>query len=438
MKKTLCIQLLSLFAFLALEQQNAIAQQNWASWSHTISAKGYEGHRFRITADMKAEPGDDSAAARIWARVDKEKGYGFFDNMWNRAVRSNEWKTYTIEGTIDPAATELVFGALTSLNGKFYYDNFKTEIETEKNKWTTVYSEDFEKGMHDWTAGIGMHGGENGVNNLYSATMYNDRSRGGNAMLITADNAPNYGSNKKAGNFADVNGIRLYYEIYGSGAPLVVLHGNGGSIESASAFYPELIKKYKVIAIDSRAQGRSTDTDQPLSYDLMASDVNALLNKLNIDSAFMWGQSDGGILCLVMAMDYPKKVKRVVACGANIQPDSSAVFGWAVTAVNRVIKTSKDKHEVKLYTMMRDYPNIPFSKLHTITAPCLIMGGDRDVIRPEHLVKMFQNIPNSQLCILPGSTHGEAWENQEMFLTIMNNFFNKPFSMPTTEDWFKE
>jgi pimeloyl-ACP methyl ester carboxylesterase len=88
--------------------------------------------------------------------------------------------------------------------------------------------------------------------------------------------------------------------------------------------------------------------------------------------------------------------------------------------------------------MMRDYPNIPFEKLRTIKAPCLIMGGDRDVIRPEHLVKMFQYIPNSQLCILPGSTHGGAWEKKEMFLQILNDFFTKPFTMPTTEDWFKE
>lgn len=170
----------------------------------------------------------------------------------------------------------------------------------------------------------------------------------------------------------------------------------------------------------------------------MAADVNALLDQLHIDSTFIWGQSDGAILCLLMAMDYPKKVKRVVAYAPNIQPDSSAIFGWAVTAVNRVIATSKDPREVKLYTMMRNYPNIPFDKLRTISAACLIMGGDRDVIRPEHLVKMFQHIPNSQLCILPGATHSGALEKKEMFLQIMNDFFLQPFKMPDTADWFKE
>jgi pimeloyl-ACP methyl ester carboxylesterase len=87
---------------------------------------------------------------------------------------------------------------------------------------------------------------------------------------------------------------------------------------------------------------------------------------------------------------------------------------------------------------MLDHPNIAYTKLNTIKAPCLIIGGDRDGIRPEHLVKIFQNIPNAHLCILPGSTHGGAWEKQEMFLTILNDFFTRTFTMPTTEDWFRE
>jgi len=415
--------------------QITMAQDNWASWSHVIPAKGYEGQHFRLQAQVRTDVSDDSASARLWARVDKPGGKGFFENMWKKPVRNTEWKTYTIEGDIDATATQLVFGALVQMNGKFYYDNFKLEIEKDK-KWVTVYTADFEKDMEGWVKGIGVDG--YGTNEAFTASVQTDASTKSHVLVIEASNLINYGFNKKAGKFADVNGIKLYYEIYGDGPPLVVLHGNGGSIASAALHYPDLVKKYKVIAIDSRAQGRSTDTDKPLTYDQMAADVNALLDQLHIDSAFMWGQSDGAILCLVMAMDYPKKVKRAVAYGANVQPDSTAVFGWAVTVVNSVIKKTTDKKQVKLYEMMRDYPNIPYEKLHTISAPILIMGGDRDVIRPEHLVKMFQNIPNSQLCILPGATHGGAWEQKERFLQILNDFFTKPFRMPDTKDWFKE
>ncbi len=414
---------LLLLAFCVCFMWQSKAQDSWASWSHVIPAKGYEGHRFRLQAQVKAAVEDDSASARIWARVDNKGKTGFFDNMMKRPIRNTDWKTYFIEGKIDSAASQLVIGALVERNGKFYYDNFKVEIEQGKNKWETVYVADFEKGMGDWIGGIGRPESKSGVNDLFKASLQMDAVSKSQVLKIEGEGVPNYGFNKKAGRFADVNGIKLYYEIYGEGPPLVVLHGNGGSIESASSHYPDLIKKYKVIAIDSRSQGRSTDSDKPLTYDQMASDVNVLLDQIGIDSAFIWGQSDGAILCVVLAMDYPKKVKRVVAYAPNIQPDSNAVFGWAVTAVNRVIKTSADKHEVKLYEMMRDYPNIPFSKLNSIKAPCLIMGGDRDVIRPEHLVKMFQNIPNSQLCILPGATHGGAWEKKEQFLQIMNDIY---------------
>ena len=417
---------------------NAGAQDTWASWSYSISTKGYEGQRFRLQAQVKTDIIDDSASARLWARVDKAKGTGFFNNMMQSPIRNNQWKTYSIEGIIDSGATQLAFGALLEANGKFYYDNFKLDIENASNKWVTVYSEDFEKGIGKWKPGVSSAGSKSGQNVLYTAKVQQANTSNGKVLAISSDKVPTWGFNKTAGKFAAVNGIKLYYEIYGEGPPLVVLHGNGGSISSAGSHYPDLVKKYKVIAIDSRAQGRSGDTDQPLTYDQMASDVNALLNQLNIDSAFIWGQSDGAILCLLMAMDYPKKVKRVVAYAPNIQPDSSAIFGWAVTAVNRVIATSKDAKEVKLYTMMRDYPNVPFEKLRSITAACLIMGGDRDVIRPEHLVKMFQHIPNSQLCILPGATHGGAWAKKEMFLQIMNDFFLEPFTMPDTADWFKE
>jgi pimeloyl-ACP methyl ester carboxylesterase len=86
---------------------------------------------------------------------------------------------------------------------------------------------------------------------------------------------------------------------------------------------------------------------------------------------------------------------------------------------------------------MLDYPRIPYSRLSQIQAPVLIMVGDRDVIRPEHTLKLFQSIKNSQLCIIPGATHGAAWEKKQYFLMVMDDFFNKPFEMPTTEDWFK-
>ena len=405
----------------------------WAAYVNHISTKGYEGHKFKLSAYVKADIADDSAAALIWARVDKEKGTGFFDNMQDRPIRNRTWEKYLIEGLVDSNASQIAFGPMTFYNGSFYYDDFKLEIEINKGQWKTVFQNDFEGDSISF-----VQNPRHDVKFFKSEIWKNGAAQGNKCLKIEGKEVPTYGMNKKVGKYAAVNGIKLYYEIYGEGQPLVVLHGNGGSIESAALHYSDLIKKYKVIAIDSRGQGKSTDTEAPMTYDKMASDVNELLEQLKIDSVLIWGQSDGAILGILLAKDYPRKVKKVLAFGANMQPDSSAIFPWAVTAVNKSISKPKDKRDKRLNELMRDFPNVAYSDLSKIKAPVLIMGGDRDVIRPEHLLKLFQSIPNSQMCIIPGATHGACWDKKDLFMTILSDFFDKPFEMPTTEDWYRE
>ena len=118
----------------------------------------------------------------------------------------------------------------------------------------------------------------------------------------------NYGDNKEAGNYKKINGINLYYEIYGTGKPLIFLHGSGGSIRGASGRIEYFKKYFKVIAIDSRGHGKSIDTTtKQLTYVQMANDIKVLLDSLNIDSAFVQGQSDGAILGLLLAINYPRQ-----------------------------------------------------------------------------------------------------------------------------------
>jgi pimeloyl-ACP methyl ester carboxylesterase len=406
------------------------AQDNWASYLTSIDKQGYAGHNFRFTAKVRTEGDDVDASSRLWIRVDREKDHGFFNNMWESPIKSNEWKKYTIEGTIDKDYTKIVFGIICQYNGKFYFDDIVLEVQITDKKWEVIYESDFEKGIGNWTFGK--------KDSAFKAELTTDKGKNGNTcLLISGEGVPNFGANSKVGKYAEVNGIRLYYEVYGEGHPLVVLHGNGGSIENATSHYPELIKRYKVIAVDSRAQGKSTDTDAPLTYEIMASDISALLDELKIDSAYVWGQSDGAILGLMLAMNHPGKVKKVLAFGANIQPDSNAVFSWAVNFSLREIKESKDLKVKKLNQLMIDHPNVPYSNLSRINIPVLIMAGDRDVIRPEHTLKLFQNIPRSQLCIIPGATHGASWEKKDLFLSLLYDFFDKPFTMPSTEDWYK-
>src|SRR5882724_11022510 len=143
----------------------------------------------------------------------------------------------------------------------------------------------------------------------------------GNISHAQSQSAIDYGNNKEAGGYKKVNGINMYYEIYGTGRPLVFLHGNGGSIRGARGKIDYYKKYFKVIAIDSRGHGKSIDTtSKELTYVQMASDIAVLLDSLNIDSAYVMGQSDGGILGLLLAINYPRKIAKLTTYGANLFP----------------------------------------------------------------------------------------------------------------------
>ena len=134
-----------------------------------------------------------------------------------------------------------------------------------------------------------------------------------------------FGKNEVAGKYLKVNGIKMYYEIYGQGEPLLMIHGNGGSISSFENQIPYFARKFKVIAVDSRAQGKSVDLQDTLSFEMMADDFSVLLDKLKLDSCNVLGWSDGGINGLLLAIRHPEKVKRLAITGANLWPDSTAI-----------------------------------------------------------------------------------------------------------------
>ncbi len=251
----------------------------------------------------------------------------------------------------------------------------------------------------------------------------------------------NYGNNPKAGHYAEVNGIKIYYEKYGMGKPLLFIHGNGGSVRSGREQIPFFSKNYKVIAADSRGQGKTTDASDSLTYDLMADDVNALLNKLKIDSAYIIGFSDGGIIGLILAIKYPAKVKMLAAISPNIRPDSAVLYPKPMTELTQdldnltglVKQGYKDKiPKLKLTRLMLNHPRISAAELSIIQAPVLIMSGDRDMIMLSHIGEIFRAIPKSQLCVLPGSTHFALTQNSKVFNEAIDLFFSKPFEMPNS------
>jgi pimeloyl-ACP methyl ester carboxylesterase len=247
-----------------------------------------------------------------------------------------------------------------------------------------------------------------------------------------------YGNNSHAGKFYNIRGIKIYCEIYGNGKPLLMIHGNGGSIASFKDNIPYFAKKYKVIVADSRSQGKSKDAGDSLSFEMMADDEAALLDALNIDSAYVLGWSDGGINALLLAMRHPDKVIKLASTGANLWPDSTAIISslWKEekatydSSRNKRYTNEQEKNDWKLFLLDWFQPSISLNDLHSIKCPSLIIGGDHDLIKIEHTVLIYQNIPKAYLWIVPNSGHGTLIEHKDEFNKIADEFFTKPFHHP--------
>jgi len=249
------------------------------------------------------------------------------------------------------------------------------------------------------------------------------------------DTTVQYGHDKSRGKFYDIRGFKMYAETYGQGVPLLIIHGNGGSIKDFIYQIPYFDKKYKLIIADSRAQGNSTDKGDSLTYEMMADDYSALLDAMKIDSAYVIGWSDGGINALLLAIRHPEKVKKLASTGANLAPDTTAVpkevwdiaLPTYIALKEKTSKTAQEKNEYKLMRLLAEQPHIPLTDLQKISCPSLIIGGDHDVIKVEHTMLIFKNIPKAYLWILPGSGHSTPVFYKDDFNKVVDRFFSTPY-----------
>lgn len=255
-----------------------------------------------------------------------------------------------------------------------------------------------------------------------------------------------YGDNPLAGKVAHVNGIELYYEIYGDGPVLLQLHGNDGNIESMAAQLDFFSRQFRVIGVDSRGHGKSGMGNAKLTYEQMAEDVNALLEQLHLKPVNVLGWSDGGNVGLLLARHHPDKVARLAIMGANLRPAGAQPWALAWVAKQRQEAVSKLAHHdtsqnwqrsLQLLDLLGTQPNIATSDLRKISAPTLVMSGDRDVIRLQHSMEIFENLPQAHLAIFPGATHFIPLEDSARFNQTVLRFFQLPFARPDTHDLFR-
>ena len=253
------------------------------------------------------------------------------------------------------------------------------------------------------------------------------------ALLAAAEPSTPYGNNPVAGHTAELNGIKLYYEIYGTGAPLVVLHGNGGSI-AALRYQIDFFRSHRqVIALDSRGHGRSEMGAGRLTYQQMAADVAALLTQLQAAPADVLGWSDGGIVALLLALHHPAVVRRITISGANLSPEALAPADLAgMQADLRHAKTmlaTGDQSQpwsvvCQYLELMVTQPHLTAADLAKITAPVLVLAGEHDLIPAAHTRSIAAGLPHARLHIFIGAGHGALQEVADVFNAIVDKFFN--------------
>jgi pimeloyl-ACP methyl ester carboxylesterase len=242
------------------------------------------------------------------------------------------------------------------------------------------------------------------------------------------------GDNEKAGRFIKTRGFKMYYETYGTGQPLLMIHGNGGSISNFMYQVPYFSKNYKVIVADSRAQGKSVDTGDSLSYEIMADDFNALLDSLHLDSCYVIGWSDGAIDGLLLAIRHPGKVKKLAVTGAKLWTDTTSVdpvaVNWALQyneSFDKLTQTPDVKNSRKVAHLLSYAPHLSAEQLKKIQCPALIIAGDHDVVLPKHTLLIASAIPKSYLWIIAGSGNSTPIYHKDQFNEIVADFFKTPY-----------
>jgi pimeloyl-ACP methyl ester carboxylesterase len=228
-----------------------------------------------------------------------------------------------------------------------------------------------------------------------------------------------------AQDYLPIRGSQIFYQTSGDGEPLLLLHGGFGTVEDFSSQIPELSKHFRVVAFERPGQGRTADTNEPFSFDTMTEYAIDFIEALGLGPTNLLGWSDGAIIALLISISRPDLVKRLVSVGGMFNTSSvpSQDHDWIRKAtpesfrksqpmlVRRYDEASPDGPAhfpvvfEKTKRLWLTEPDIQKDDLGKITAPTLVMAGDRDAIIPEHTLELFKSIKGAQLSVIPGATH---------------------------------
>ena len=216
----------------------------------------------------------------------------------------------------------------------------------------------------------------------------------------------------------NVNDINLYYEIYGKGTPIILVHGNGETHQIFDVLIDKLKDNYTVYALDSRCHGKSQKTEK-ISYELMAQDMICFIKKLKINKPIFYGFSDGGIIGLLIAIKEPKLLSKLIVSGANLNPNGISKVILILSKIVYFVTRNK------LVRMMVKEPNISIKDLEKINIPTYVLAGQKDVIKEEHTRLIAENIKNSTLEIVPKENHSSYIVHSEKIYNIIKKYIDK-------------
>ncbi|RZK57271.1 MAG: alpha/beta hydrolase [Pedobacter sp.] len=340
----------------------------------TVNVEQYQGKTFSLEGKIFYKDAiTNNSWAVLGARSLNGEGKQLKQTLYNDNAgdyfKQGAWSSYQLKGKIEKGAKYLAPSITIAGGGSYYVDEVRLFIKDGKDSIAIpMKNAGFENdSLTSWQS--------MGLAQQTKLTLTTEKAFSGKQSLLI-DNSklqqtPTLGSNPNAGKYVDVNGIKLYYEIYGEGEPLLLLHGNNSSIQSFEQQVDVLRKKYKVIALDSRGQGKSTADKTKLTYELMAKDVNAFLELLQLKNVNVLGWSDGGNIALILAMQHPDKVS-----------------------------------------------------LQQIQAPTLVMAGQHDVVKEKHTKLIAEKIPRGKLLIFKGADHEAPKKIPQQFNQAVLDFFN--------------
>lgn len=234
--------------------------------------------------------------------------------------------------------------------------------------------------------------------------------------------------------YADAGGVKTWYAEHGTGDPLVLLHGGFTDASEFGATIPALAERFHLYTPERRGHGHTADVPGPISYDLMAADTAAFLDELSIGRSHLVGHSDGANVALLVALARPDLVDRLVLISGNFHHDGLAAevdLGdlaaneYLADAYGQVSPDGRGHFPViadKIYRMATTEPTLDESDLARVAARTLVMAGDDDMISAEHTLRLYRGIPDSELAVVPGTSHALIIEKPDLCNRIILDF----------------